>query len=126
MEINDPEIVAELRELYPRYEKALVTNDIRTLTEMFWNSPKTIRFGATENLHGFEEIANFRKIRAAVNLERTISRMDIVTFGRDLGSVTVEFERVVNGKTVCGRQSQVWARVAEGWRIVSAHVSILP
>ena len=126
MEINDPEIVAELRELYPRYETALVTNDARTLTEMFWNSPETIRFGTTENLHGFEEIANFRKTRAAVNLHRTISRMDVVTFGRDFGSVTLEFERVVNGQTVFGRQSQVWARVAEGWRIVSAHVSILP
>jgi hypothetical protein len=126
MEISDPEIVAELRALYPRYEKALVMNDVRTLTEMFWNSPETIRFGVTENLHGFEEITNFRKIRAAVNLERTISRMDIVTFGRDFASITVEFERVANGRTVFGRQSQVWARMAEGWRIVSAHVSILP
>jgi hypothetical protein len=125
MEINDPEIVAELREFCAKYEKALVTNDVETLTEMFWNSPNTIRFGATENLHGFEEIANFRKGRAAANLERVIRRMDIVTFGRDFGSVTLEFEREVDGRTISGRQSQIWVRLAEGWRIVSAHVSIL-
>jgi Protein of unknown function (DUF3225) len=125
MEINDREIVAELRELYPRYEKALVTNDVETLTEMFWNSANTIRFGATENLHGFEEIANFRKGRVAANLERVIRRMDIATFGREFGSVTLEFEREVDGRTISGRQSQIWVRLAEGWRIVSAHVSIL-
>lgn len=126
MHINDPEIVAELQALYPQYEKALVTNDVETLTKMFWNSPNAIRFGATENLRGFEEIANFRKGRSPANLDRAIRRLDIVTFGRDFASVTLEFERSVNGRTVSGRQSQLWARLPEGWRIVSAHVSLLP
>lgn len=126
MHINDPEIVAELQVLYPRYEAALVTNDAEALIEMFWSSPLAMRFGVTENLHGIEEIADFRKGRPAVNLERTIRRLDIVTFGRDYGSVTLEFERSVNGRTVSGRQSQVWVRFPNGWRIVSAHVSLLP
>jgi hypothetical protein len=126
MNINDPEIVAELRALYPRYETALVTNDAETLTQMFWASEHAMRFGATENLHGIDEIAAFRKGRAPVNLARTIRRLDIVTFGRDHGSITLEFERAVNSRTVYGRQSQVWVRLPEGWRIVSAHVSLLP
>jgi len=126
MRINDPEIVAELQLLYPQYEKALVTNDVETLTKMFWDSPNTIRFGAAENLHGFEEIADFRKGRSPANLDRAIRRLDIVTFGRDFASVTLEFERSVNDRTVSGRQSQLWARLPEGWRIVSAHVSLLP
>jgi hypothetical protein len=125
MHINDPEIVAELQALYPRYEAALVTNDAETLTQMFWASPRAIRFGLTENLHGIDEIAAFRKGRAAVNLARTIRRLDIVTFGRDYGSITLEFERTVDSRTVSGRQSQVWVRLPEGWRIVSAHVSLL-
>jgi hypothetical protein len=126
MVINDPDVVAELAALYPKYEAALVTNDAETLTAMFWNSEHALRFGAAENLHGFEEISAFRRGRPGVNLARTIKRLDIVTFGLDFGSVTIEFTREVEGRTVHGRQSQVWVRLTEGWRIVSAHVSILP
>jgi hypothetical protein len=126
MQINDPEIVAELRVLYPKYEAALMANDAETLTRMFWASPHVTRFGVTENLYGIEEIEAFRKRRSPANLARGVQRLDIVTFGRDFGSVTLEFERAVNGKIISGRQSQVWVRFAEGWRIVSAHVSVLP
>lgn len=126
MRINDPETVAELQALYPQYETALVTNDAETLTRMFWASPHAMRFGIAENLYGIEEIAAFRKGRSPVNLARNVRRLDIVTFGRDYGSVTLEFERTADGKTVRGRQSQVWVRLLEGWRIVSAHVSVLP
>jgi hypothetical protein len=85
-----------------------------------------MRFGVTENLYGIDEIAPFRKGRSPVNLERTIRRLDIVTFGRDYASITLEFERTVEGRMVFGRQSQVWVRLPEGWRIVAAHVSLLP
>jgi AtzH-like len=126
MQINDPETVAELQKLYPLYESALMANDAETLTRMFWASPHVTRFGLTENLHGIEEITAFRKGRAPVNLARTVKRLDIVTFGRDCGSVTLEFERVADARTIRGRQTQVWVRLPEGWRIVSAHVSALP
>jgi hypothetical protein len=125
MQINDPEIVAELQALYPKYETALMTDDAEMLTRMFWASPHAMRFGITENLYGIDEIDSFRKGRSPANLARTVRRLDIVTFGRDFGSVTLEFDRVANGKTISGRQSQVWVRFPEGWRIVSAHVSIL-
>ena len=126
MKINDPETLAELQALYPKYEEALVTNDVETLMRMFWSSPYAMRFGPAENLYGIDEIASFRKGRSPANLARSIRRLDIVTFGRDYGSVTLEFERVVDGRTLVGRQSQVWARLPEGWRIVAAHVSMLP
>jgi hypothetical protein len=126
MQINDPETVAELQALYPQYETALVTNDAETLTRMFWASPHAMRFGIAENLYGIEAIAAFRKGRPPVNLARNVRRLDIVTFGRDYGSITLEFERTVERKTVRGRQSQVWVRLPEGWRIVAAHVSVLP
>jgi len=125
MRINDPEILAELEALYPRYETALVTNDVDTLTQMFWASPHAMRFGATENLYGIDEIRAFRRGRSPANIARTIRRLDIVTFGRDCGSVTLEFERTVDARTILGRQSQVWVRLPEGWRIVAAHVSVL-
>jgi Protein of unknown function (DUF3225) len=126
MQINDPEIVAELQSLYPKYEAALMANDAETLTQMFWASPHSMRFGVTENLYGIDEIEAFRKSRPSTNLARSVRRLDIVTFGRDFGSVTLEFERAANGKIISGRQSQVWVRLAEGWRIVAAHVSVLP
>jgi len=125
MQINDPAIVAELAELYPLYEEALVTNDVETLTRMFWSSPYAIRLGAGENLYGIDEIEAFRKSRPAVNLARQPIRLEIVTFGKDFGSITLEFERTTATGIVRGRQSQVWVRLPEGWRIVSAHVSIL-
>jgi hypothetical protein len=125
-QVNLPEIIAELRELYPRYEHALVSNDVDTLVTMFWASPEVMRFGVTENLYGHEELESFRKSRPAANLARTVKRLEIVTFGRDFGSVTLEFERDTSRGIVRGRQSQVWVRLAEGWRIASAHVSLLP
>ena len=126
MKINDEDVVAELKSLYPEYERALVENDVEMLIRMFWTSPFALRFGATENLYGTDEIEAFRKSRPAVGLQRTIKRLEFVTFGRDFGSITVEFERQASGKVVRGRQSQVWVRLPEGWRIVSAHVSVLP
>lgn len=125
-EVNLPEVHAELRQLYPRYEQALVTNDVDTLIAMFWSGPEVMRFGATENLYGPEELETFRKNRPAANLERRVRRLDIVSFGRDTGSITLEFERETANGTVRGRQSQLWVRFPEGWRIVSAHVSFLP
>jgi hypothetical protein len=126
MLINDPATVAELRELYPRYEEALVSNDVETLMSMFWASPYVARFGPAETLYGISEIEAFRKGRSPANLTRTVQRLEIVTFGKDFASITVAFERDVEGKLTRGRQSQTWARLAEGWRIVFAHVSILP
>jgi hypothetical protein len=126
MTINDPGVIAELRALYPRYEEALVTNDIATLVEMFWPGEPVMRFGVTENLYGPAELEAFRKARLGGNLARTITRLDIVSFGRDFGSITMEFERATPAGPVHGRQSQVWVRFAEGWRIVQAHVSLLP
>jgi ketosteroid isomerase-like protein len=127
MEVNNPEVVAELRALYLRYEEALVNNDVQALTEMFWDSPLAIRFGAGENLYGSDEIEVFRKGRSGTGLARRCVRLEIVSFGNDLASVTLEFERdAAGGKVVHGRQSQVWVRFEKGWRIVSAHVSVLP
>jgi hypothetical protein len=126
MMINDPATVAELRALYPLYEQALVSNDVEMLISMFWASPYVARFGPTESLYGISEIEAFRKGRSPANLARTVQRLDIVTFGKDFASITLAFERQVDGKIIRGRQSQTWARLAEGWRIVFAHVSLLP
>jgi hypothetical protein len=125
MRINEPDVVAELQGLYPVYETALVTNDVKKLTELFWNSPLATRFGITENLHGYEEIAAFRQGRGVLNLERKIRRLDIVALGPDHGQINLEFERMVEGRLLHGRQSQLWVRFAQGWRIVSAHVSVM-
>jgi hypothetical protein len=125
-EVNLPEVLAELAELYPRYEQALVSNDVETLVSMFWEGEPVMRFGVTENLYGPEELEAFRNARLGVNLARTVKRLDIVSFGRDYGSITLEFERATPKGTIRGRQSQVWVRFPEGWRIVSAHVSLLP
>lgn len=125
MTINDPEVIAELEALYSQYEHAFVTNDVEKLVEMFWTGEQVMRFGANENLHGPAEIEAFRKSRPAVNLKRTVKRLDIVSFGHDFASITLEFERSTEQGLVHGRQSQVWVRFPEGWRIVQAHVSLL-
>jgi hypothetical protein len=123
MDINIPEVVAEVTAAFERYEKALVCNDVAVLDELFWNSPHTLRFGVTENLYGYDEIASFRKNRSPVNLERSLINTVITTYGRNFATANTEFQRQNSNRT--GRQSQTWILTEEGWRIVSAHVSLL-
>ncbi|MBL1174706.1 oxalurate catabolism protein HpxZ [Pantanalinema sp. GBBB05] len=124
--INDPTLVAELTALYLQYEQALCENDIQTLDQLFWADPEVVRFGATENLYGIEAIRRFRQQRSTQDLQREISHLHVVTFGNDTATVTLEFRRWIQGVERSGRQSQTWYRFPEGWKIVSAHVSLLP
>ena len=123
MEINCAEVLAEVKQQFDRYEKALVSNDVAVLDALFWNSPHTLRYGVTENLYGYDAISAFRAARAAQGLERTVLRTVITTYGRDFATANIEFQRV--GSSVTGRQSQTWMRTATGWRVVAAHVSLL-
>jgi hypothetical protein len=123
IEINIPEVVAEVEKAFARYERALTSNDIAELDALFWKSPHTLRYGATENLYGYDEIAGFRARRPAINLARDLIKTLITTYGRDYATANAEFKRI--GATRTGRQSQVWLRTEEGWRVVAAHVSLL-
>lgn len=124
MEINIPEVKAEVESAFARYEQALITNDVETLQALFWNSPHTIRYGIGENLYGYEEIGAFRAARSPVGLMRTTARTVITTFGSDFATAsTLFFRETTPGKV--GRQMQSWARMPEGWRIVAAHVSVI-
>jgi hypothetical protein len=127
LEINDPAVMDEILALHEKYEKALVTNDVDTLTALFWNSPHSLRFGVAESLYGFTEIDAFRKARPNVDLQREVLNLRIVTFGDAQATVTLEFKRNAFGIARHGRQSQVWIKFPEeGWKIVSAHVSFIP
>jgi hypothetical protein len=123
--INDPAVVAELSTLHEEYEKALVSNDVEKLTQFFWNSPLALRFGVRENLYGADEIEAFRKGRSPIGLDRKIFNVRIVTFGDDFGVATLEFSRGQNTGIPRGRQTQIWRKFPEGWKIVSAHVSLM-
>jgi carbon monoxide dehydrogenase subunit G len=122
LEIDIPDVVAEVTEAFRRYERALVANDVAVLDELFWKNPAAVRYGVAENLYGYDEIAAFRAGRPPVNLARTLSRTVVTTFGRDFATANTEFTR--EGLKRPGRQSQTWVRTADGWRIVAAHVSL--
>jgi hypothetical protein len=124
MDVNIPEVVAEVEAEFYRYESALVGNDIAVLDELFWASPETVRFGVGENLYGHRAISRFRSQRPVVDLSRQLLRTVITTHGQDLATTCAEFRRTGSGGV--GRQSQTWVRMACGWRIVMAHVSLLP
>jgi len=121
--INDPAVLAEVNAAFDRYETALVTNDVAVLDELFWNSPHTLRYGAGENLYGYDEIRAFRAARPSQGLARTILRRQVTTYGSDFAMAHIEFERT--GSTRIGRQTQAWMRTPDGWRVVSAHVSLM-
>jgi hypothetical protein len=123
LEINLPAVVAEVTEAFQRYERALVANDVATLDSLFWNSPHTLRFGVGENLYGYRAIAAFRSARPAINLTRRLINTVITSYGQDLAVANTEFQR--EGSELTGRQSQVWLRTDQGWRIAAAHVSLL-
>lgn len=121
--INRPDVLAEVSAAFARYELALVSNDVAVLDELFWQSPHTLRYGATENLYGYDQIAAFRAARPAAGLARTTLRTVITTYGSDFATSNIEFVR--EGSAKVGRQSQTWLRTAAGWRVVAAHVSLI-
>ncbi len=120
-EINIPEVVAEVTAAFERYERALVSNDVDVLIELFWDSPLTLRYGLAENLYGIDEIANFRHDRPVGDFRRELTRTVITSYGRDFATANTEYRRISSGKR--GRQSQTWMRTDAGWRVVAAHVS---
>ena len=124
MDIDLPEVVAEVRQAFDRYEKALVTNDVDTLGALFRDDPRTVRYGVGEILHGFSEIAAFRAARSPAGLARSLSRTVISTYGREFAVASTLFERSTTPGKV-GRQMQTWVKFAEGWRVVAAHVSLI-
>ncbi len=124
MDIDLPEIVAEVRAAFERYERALVSNDVDALDALFRDDARTIRYGATENLYGYGEIKSFRATRSPVGLARTLSKTVITTYGRDYAVASTLFRRdTAPGKV--GRQTQTWVRCPEGWRVVVGHVSAI-
>lgn len=122
-DINRPDVLAEVNAAFDAYEQALVTNDVDTLDELFWSSPLTLRYGAGENLYGHEAIRTFRQGRPSTQLMRTVTQRHVTSFGADMAVANIEFRR--EGSDRIGRQSQTWARMPEGWRVVSAHVSLM-
>ena len=120
MQINTTNVLAEVQAVFEQYEQAVAHNDVAVLDELFWNSPLTLRYGIAENLYGFDSIQSFRASRSK-GVERTLSNSVITTYGEDFATANTEFQTAGNPRN--GRQSQTWIRTADGWRIVSAHVS---
>jgi len=123
MEINAPAVLAEVTTAFALYERALMENDLDALHALFWASPLVIRFGPGQNLYGIDAIAAFRLARVGGSPRRRLFNTVITCFGTGFATANTEFQR--EGTDVPGRQSQSWVRFDDGWRIVSAHVSLL-
>src|SRR5580658_1277623 len=124
MQLDLPEVVAEVKAAFDRYERALVSNDVAMLDALFHDDVRTIRYGGAENLYGFAEIEAFRAARSPAGLARTLSKTVISTYGRDFAVTSTLFHRAsAPGKV--GRQMQTWVRFPQGWRVVAAHVSVI-
>jgi hypothetical protein len=124
MQVDLPEVLAEVTAQFARYEQALVTNDVAVLDELFRDDPRTLRYGGGENLYGYREIMAFRAARPSVGLMRRTDRTVITTYGLDMAVASTLFYRdSAPGKV--GRQMQTWVRFAQGWKIVAAHVSVI-
>lgn len=122
MVLDDPAVLAEVRAVFDRYEAALMGNDTAVLDAIFWADPRTVRFGISEILYGHAAIRAFRgSVKAYAR--RVQKRVHIVAFGPDVAATHLEYERVGTG--LIGRETKIMARMPEGWRVVSAHVSLL-
>ena len=118
---------AELIAACDAYEIALVSNDVAALIDHFWDTPETVRYGATENLYGAAEIRAFRQGRPAAGLARTVERREITLLDPLTGYANLEFSRETPQGLRHGRQTQFWRKFPDvGWKVVSAHVSFLP
>ncbi|MGL5168286.1 MAG: oxalurate catabolism protein HpxZ [Afipia sp.] len=123
-EIDLPDVVAEVKEAFAAYEKALTTNDVVALDALFHKDSRTLRYGVGENLYGYEAIAAFRAARNPAGLMRDLVQTVITAYGRDTAVASTLFYRA-SAPSKVGRQMQIWMRFAEGWRIVAAHVSLI-
>ena len=123
MDINLPDIHAEVSAVFARYEDALVHNKVDVLDELFWASAHTVRYGVAENLVGIDAIRAFRNTRPAAGLMRALQHTVITTYGHDFATAMTEFNR--EGGNKLGRQSQTWVRMPHGWCVVAAHVSLI-
>lgn len=124
MEIDLPDVLAEVRAQFESYERALVTNDVEALDSFFLDDERSIRYGGGENLYGYAQIKAFRAARSPAGLARTLERTVITSYGRDFAIASTLFHRdSFPGKI--GRQMQSWVRMDKGWRIVAAHVSMI-
>ena len=124
MDIDLPDVVAEVKAAFERYEKALLSNDVAVLNELFRNDTRTLRYGIAENLYGHQAISGFRAARSPVGLNRRLAKTVITSYGRDTAVASTLFYRdTIPGRV--GRQMQTWIRFPEGWRIVAAHVSVI-
>ena len=124
MDVDLPEVLTEVSEQFARYEKALVSNDVAVLDELFRNDARTLRYGIGENLYGYEAITAFRAARSPAGLMRETAQTVITSYGRNTAVASTLFYRDSAPGRV-GRQMQTWVRFAEGWKIVAAHVSII-
>jgi hypothetical protein len=124
MDVDLPEVLTEVTEQFARYEKALVSNDVAVLDELFHNDARTLRYGIGENLYGYDAITAFRAARSPAGLMRKTAQTVITSYGRDTAIASTLFYRDSAPGRV-GRQMQTWVRFAEGWKIVAAHVSII-
>lgn len=125
MDINQPEIVAQVQAAFVEYERALVDNDVAAMNALFWHAPETVRYGIAEIQHGGEAIRAWRESCAPVPKSRKLHRTVVTTFGSDFATVSTEFTS--DATALIGRQMQSWARLgpADGWKIVAAHVSLI-
>ncbi|WP_321800711.1 oxalurate catabolism protein HpxZ [Caballeronia sp. J97] len=123
IEINRPDVLAEVEAAFDAYEQALVSNDVARLDTLFHDAPQTLRYGVTENLYGYEAIRAFRAARPGKGLARTVTARVVTTYGDAFAVTNIEFRR--EGEPRIGRQSQTWVKMPEGWRVVSAHVSLM-
>lgn len=121
--IDRPAILNEVTEAFYRYEQALITNDVAVLDELFWEDARTVRYGATENLYGIDQIRAFRNGRSPKGLDRQLRNTVITTFSDELAVASTEFTR--EGSDKVGRQMQTWVKFTSGWKIVAAHVSLM-
>jgi hypothetical protein len=121
--IDLPDVLAEVTAVFARYEAALTGNQLAVLDELFWDSPRTVRYGIGENLHGYDAIRAYRLARPSAGLQRELHHTVITTYGRDYATANTEFTR--EGVGSVGRQSHTWLRLPQGWRIVAAHVSLM-
>ena len=119
--LDHPDVVGQVRAVFERYERALVDGDVAVLTELFWDDPRCVRYGVADRQYGAGEIAAWRRTHPSVPPGRRLTGTVIVAVGDRTAVVSTLFG--YPGLPTEGRQTQTWVRLAQGWRIVAAHVS---
>jgi ketosteroid isomerase-like protein len=125
----------EIKNLIAKYAKSIDDADTNLGSQVWWDSPEASFIHPLGHEHGFEQIKQNVYMRLMGNTfsERKLSIHDVsvhllgdAAYAEFYWDFTAKFRKDGSPLTTHGRETQVYRKDANGWRLVHVHYSGMP